>query len=322
MEDRSEALVLGIGNVLWADEGFGVRAVEALHATYAFPAAVSEGRRNARPQPLRCRRHIAARAGVRRDRLRREPGALIVLRDAEVPAWGRTKLSPHQNGFNDVLALAQLNGRAPETIVAVGVQPQELPDFGGSLTEPSGNAFPTPWRSPPRAGTLGISGAAGRRSPFPAAERAILARLDAYESGRPSAAEACRGGDPRVLARGDGSADMCVGIPMQVMSSAETGADCEGRGRRERIDVRWSAINGRHLDSRLPGPAVRALTEEAAQTDAALDALEAALAGDSISTPTSRISSVASRSCRRTQRRDPMTFPVPTAAAARAARIR
>ena len=24
-------LVLGIGNVLWADEGFGVRAVEALH---------------------------------------------------------------------------------------------------------------------------------------------------------------------------------------------------------------------------------------------------------------------------------------------------
>jgi hydrogenase maturation protease len=28
----TEVLVLGIGNVLWADEGFGVRAVEALHA--------------------------------------------------------------------------------------------------------------------------------------------------------------------------------------------------------------------------------------------------------------------------------------------------
>ena len=25
-------VVLGIGNLLWADEGFGVRAVEALHA--------------------------------------------------------------------------------------------------------------------------------------------------------------------------------------------------------------------------------------------------------------------------------------------------
>jgi hydrogenase maturation protease len=29
---RCEVLVLGIGNVLWADEGFGVRAVEALNA--------------------------------------------------------------------------------------------------------------------------------------------------------------------------------------------------------------------------------------------------------------------------------------------------
>ena len=32
-----ETLVLGIGNVLWADEGFGIRAVEALHARYSFP---------------------------------------------------------------------------------------------------------------------------------------------------------------------------------------------------------------------------------------------------------------------------------------------
>ena len=40
MEGRCEALVLGIGNVLWADEGFGVRAVEALNAAYRFPAGV------------------------------------------------------------------------------------------------------------------------------------------------------------------------------------------------------------------------------------------------------------------------------------------
>ncbi|HSC99825.1 MAG TPA: hydrogenase maturation protease, partial [Casimicrobiaceae bacterium] len=41
MVDRCEALVLGIGNVLWADEGFGVRAVEAWHAKYASPDGVS-----------------------------------------------------------------------------------------------------------------------------------------------------------------------------------------------------------------------------------------------------------------------------------------
>ena len=30
-------LVLGIGNILWADEGFGVRAVEAFHRRYELP---------------------------------------------------------------------------------------------------------------------------------------------------------------------------------------------------------------------------------------------------------------------------------------------
>ena len=38
MNERREVLVLGIGNLLWADEGFGVRAVEALNAAYAFPS--------------------------------------------------------------------------------------------------------------------------------------------------------------------------------------------------------------------------------------------------------------------------------------------
>ena len=33
-------LVLGIGNLLWADEGFGVRAVEALNRDYEFPPNV------------------------------------------------------------------------------------------------------------------------------------------------------------------------------------------------------------------------------------------------------------------------------------------
>ena len=33
-------LVLGIGNILWADEGFGVRAVEAFHRFYAMADGV------------------------------------------------------------------------------------------------------------------------------------------------------------------------------------------------------------------------------------------------------------------------------------------
>ncbi|MGB5465803.1 MAG: hydrogenase maturation protease, partial [Sedimenticolaceae bacterium] len=33
--------ILGIGNVLWADEGFGVRTVETLHRSHVFPDNVT-----------------------------------------------------------------------------------------------------------------------------------------------------------------------------------------------------------------------------------------------------------------------------------------
>ena len=77
---------------------------------------------------------------------------------------------------------------------------------------------------------------------------------------------------------------MCVGIPMRVVRSVAGGAccDCEGRGRAQRLDmmlVGEQAAGSWVLASR--GVAVRVLTaDEAAQVNAALDALEGALAGD------------------------------------------
>ena len=35
-----QVLLLGIGNVLWADEGFGVRAIEAFNECYEVPDSV------------------------------------------------------------------------------------------------------------------------------------------------------------------------------------------------------------------------------------------------------------------------------------------
>ena len=137
MDGRRDVLILGIGNLLWADEGFGVRAVEALHEAFRFPAGVElmDGGTlglNLLPHVETSRRVLVFDAID----FGHPPGTLRVLRDDEVPAWGARKLSPHQNGFNDVLALAQLHGCAPDSIVAIGVQPQTLDDFGGSLTEP------------------------------------------------------------------------------------------------------------------------------------------------------------------------------------------
>lgn len=203
MKQRGEVLVLGIGNLLWADEGFGVRAVEALHEAYVFPAGVTL--MDGGTLGLNLYEDLASAVRVLvfdAIDFALPPGSLRVLRGAEVPAWGRTKLSPHQIGFNDVLALAQLNGRAPATIVAIGVQPVELDDFGGSLREPVRARL---------AEAVALAAAELAAWGFPGAARpsgvdceplnAHALTLADYEAGRPSDAEALRCGDPRVMAR-------------------------------------------------------------------------------------------------------------------------
>ena len=199
--DRREALVIGIGNVLWADEGFGVRAVEALHAGFAFPPGVSlqDGGTlgllllDAVASSKRVLVFDAVDVG-------QPPGTLIVLRDGEVPAWGSAKLSPHQTGFNDVLAHAALRGRAPQRITVIGVQPQVLDDFGGSLSPAVRERLEEAVSR--GADELAAWGLRGRRRAAGEAAEALSApslALTAYEDGRPSAEVACRIGDPRVL---------------------------------------------------------------------------------------------------------------------------
>jgi len=129
------------------------------------------------------------------------PGTLRVIRDAEVPAWGATRLSPHQTGFNDVLAFAALRGVAPQRITLIGVQPEQLDDFGGSLRPVVrarlAEAVDLAAAELQAWGFCGRRRAPGERVD-PLHDGALA--LDAYESGRPSEEEACRIGDPRVLA--------------------------------------------------------------------------------------------------------------------------
>ncbi|TKD44989.1 HyaD/HybD family hydrogenase maturation endopeptidase [Azotobacter chroococcum] len=131
-------LILGIGNLLWADEGFGVRCVELLNERYRF----SNGVRlmDGGTQGIYLVQHVqqadclivfdAVDYGL-------APGTLKVVRDDEVPRFmGAKRMSLHQTGFQDVLALAAFTGAYPRELLLIGVQPAELEDFGGSLREP------------------------------------------------------------------------------------------------------------------------------------------------------------------------------------------
>ena len=75
---------------------------------------------------------------------------------------------------------------------------------------------------------------------------------------------------------------MCIGIPMQVAQSSEGYAWCEGRGDRQRLDMRLVGSQPRgSWVLAFQGSALRVMSiEDAAHTNAALDALEAALLGE------------------------------------------
>jgi hydrogenase maturation protease len=195
-------VVLGVGNLLWADEGFGVRCVEALGDGFDVPpdvALMDGGTLGLALVPeLLDATHVLLFDAVEH---RGEPGSLVVARDDEVPLlMGGNKLSLHQVGVNDIFASLELLGHKPEHVTVVGIRPVLLADYGGSLTEPVRAQIPA-------ALQLGIEelrrwGIEVReRTGGPARDVVIGAvTQDRYESGRPSPDVACRVGDERFLA--------------------------------------------------------------------------------------------------------------------------
>jgi hydrogenase maturation protease len=132
-----DTLILGIGNVLYADEGFGVRCVEALHARYVFPESVNVmdgGTQGIFLLPwVRSATRLlifdAIDFGL-------EPATLKLIVGDDVPRYmGAKKVSMHQAGFQEVLSSAALTGDFPEQLALVGAQPELLNDYGGSLTD-------------------------------------------------------------------------------------------------------------------------------------------------------------------------------------------
>jgi hydrogenase maturation protease len=130
-----DTLILGIGNVLWADEGFGVRCVEAMNARYDFDDNVRlmDGGTQGLfllPWVSRVSRLLIFDAidfGL-------APGELRLIRDDDVPQYmGAKKVSMHQTGFQEVLASARLLADGPQQLALIGVQPERLDDYGGSL---------------------------------------------------------------------------------------------------------------------------------------------------------------------------------------------
>lgn len=120
--------VLGLGNVLYADEGIGVHVAEWLHRHHEFPdnvTIVDAGTRGLRLLPLveeaeRLLLIDAVDFGL-------PPGEVCVRVNGHIPAYlSGQKVSAHQNSMSEVLALAEFRGKLPIEIVVVGLEAVDL----------------------------------------------------------------------------------------------------------------------------------------------------------------------------------------------------
>lgn len=211
MRSGPEALIIGVGNLLWADEGFGVRAVEAFRAAYAVPESVEvmDGGTTglALIPDLAAAKRILIFDAVDFDGV---PGSLVVVRGDKVPVFAAgKKMSLHQTSMMEILALAEVMADGPVLdITLIGCQPCDMEDYGGGLTpDVSAQVGPAIQAAAEEVNSWGLSCTVRDGVLDPEAGLMPEAVLRAaYEEGRPDEAAACRIGDERVLvAYGDTS---------------------------------------------------------------------------------------------------------------------
>ncbi|MCS7286316.1 MAG: HyaD/HybD family hydrogenase maturation endopeptidase [Anaerolineae bacterium] len=129
-----KTLVLGLGNLLLSDDGFGVHVVHLLRERYQFPQEVEilDGGTLALdllPYVEKADRLLIVDAV----QIGAPPGTVVRLEGEEIPAVLSLKYSSHQMGLSDLLATARFLDRYPSELVLWGVQPASL-EVGLELT--------------------------------------------------------------------------------------------------------------------------------------------------------------------------------------------
>ncbi|NTW03635.1 MAG: HyaD/HybD family hydrogenase maturation endopeptidase [Oscillochloris sp.] len=134
---------MGLGNIILRDEGLGIHAYERLIERYRLPEDVEliDGGTlglSLLPYLEDAQRVLlidAVRSGL-------EPGSIVRLDGDQIPAALALKMSMHQTGLHELLAISAIRGTTPETIVLWGMEPL-LMEPGLELTEPCAAALDT-----------------------------------------------------------------------------------------------------------------------------------------------------------------------------------
>ena len=121
---QSDVTILGVGNVILRDEGFGVRVAEYLDAHYTFPEnvqIVDGGTLGIElTQFVTGTKKLLVIDSINGHAA---PGTRFAFRDDDVLAHFQDKISAHEVGIQDVLALLTVTGHKIPTVTVLGAQP-------------------------------------------------------------------------------------------------------------------------------------------------------------------------------------------------------
>lgn len=120
-------LVLGIGNLVMGDDAVGVLVAQRLQREYRFAdnvEIIDGGTLGLDLLPkLENITHLIMIDAVETGE---KAGTCVRLCGDELPIALQTKVSPHQMGLKDLLAVSELMGHTPKEMVLIGVQPGSI----------------------------------------------------------------------------------------------------------------------------------------------------------------------------------------------------
>ena len=134
MEQNTQIVVLGLGNILLRDEGVGVRVIEELQKRYDFspPVKMIDGGTagfGLVTEIEGCKKLLvvdAVKAG-------NEPGTVYKFRRNDITVQIPQTLSVHDLGFYEALEHWKMLGIDPE-VIFFGIEPEDMSSWGFDLT--------------------------------------------------------------------------------------------------------------------------------------------------------------------------------------------
>ena len=132
---KNEVTILGIGNVILRDDGFGVRVAEYLDKHYEFPESVQIV--DGGTLGIELTQYVTGTEKLLViDSINggAEPGTTFRFHNDDVMEHFQDKLSAHEVGIQDVLGLLTVTGHKIPDVVVIGAQPYDV-EAGVELSE-------------------------------------------------------------------------------------------------------------------------------------------------------------------------------------------